>query len=66
MIGSTPAGMAMSLADNTYGGGDLMQRSAEEIDAIRRKRMNDAKSAGYSPAGQSLASSFGGILPGTS
>jgi hypothetical protein len=59
---STPAGAALNLLNNSYGGGDLMQRSADEIDEIRRKRMEEAKAAVYSPAGQALAVSFGGNL----
>ena len=65
MTTGTPAGMALSLMNNAYGGGDLMQRSAEEIEATRRKRMLEAKTAGYSPAGQALAVDFGAMsVPG--
>jgi hypothetical protein len=57
--------MALNLLGNSYGGGDLVQRSADEIDEIRRKRMDAAKAAGYSPAGQALAVDFGGMsVPG--
>lgn len=65
MTPSTPAGVALNLLSNSYGGSDLMQRSAEEIEENRRKRMQDAKAAGYSPAGQALAIDFGAMsVPG--
>jgi hypothetical protein len=59
MTPSTPAGMALNLMSNGYGGADLMQRSAEEIDENRRKRMQDAKAAGFSSAGRALAIDYG-------
>ncbi|MDH2353500.1 hypothetical protein QCM80_22970 [Bradyrhizobium sp. SSUT112] len=65
MTPSTPAGMALNLMSNAYGGSDLMQRSAAETDEIRRKRMQAAKTAGFSPAGQALAVDFGAMsVPG--
>jgi hypothetical protein len=67
MTTASPAGMALNLmgSNNSYGGSDLMQRSADEIDEIRRKRMGAATRAGYSPAGQALAVDFGSMsVPG--
>ena len=59
MIPSSPAGMALNLVNNAYGGGDLMQRTAEETEEVRRKRMQAARNAGYSPAGRALSIDFG-------
>ena len=66
MTTASPAGTALNLMGaNSYGGGDLMQRSADEIEEIRRKRLGAASSAGYSPAGKALAVDFGSMsVPG--
>ncbi|EIG56081.1 hypothetical protein [Bradyrhizobium sp. WSM1253] len=65
MITSTPAGVALNLMNNSYGGGDLMQRTADETAEVRRKRTQGAKAGGYSPAGQALAIDFGSMsVPG--
>lgn len=56
---ATPAGMALNLLSNSYGGSGLQQQVADETDEIRRKRLQQAKSAGFSPAGQALAIDYG-------
>ncbi|TQF28785.1 hypothetical protein [Bradyrhizobium sp. UNPA324] len=59
----SPAGSAALGAG--YGGSALQDQARGEIEEVRRKRMQAAKDAGYSPAGQALAIDFGAMsVPG--
>lgn len=61
MGGISPAGLAL----NGYGGGALQQQVDEESEAARRKRAQQARASGYSPAGQMLSVDYGNMsVPG--
>lgn len=61
MSGISPAGAAL----NGYGGGALQHQVDENSEALRRKRAQEARVAGYSPAGQMLALDYGSMsVPG--
>ena len=61
MMTLSPAGQALGWS-NGYGGDLLRTQAQDEIEETRKKRQQQAQQAGYSPAGQALAVSFGGSL----
>jgi hypothetical protein len=58
----SPAGSA---AFAGYGGSTLQDQARDETEEVRRKRMEAARGAGLSPAGQAFATDFGAMsVPG--
>ena len=55
----SPAGSA---AFSGYGGSTLQDQARDETEEVRRKKMQAARGAGLSPAGQSLAIDFPGAI----
>lgn len=63
MSGISPAGLTLG----GYGGGALQQQVGDQSEALRKKRAQEARVAGYSPAGQMLALAYGSMsVPGAS
>lgn len=61
--GISPAGLAL----NGYGGSGLQQQVDDNSEALRKKRAQEARVAGYSPAGQMLTLDYGAMsVPGAS
>jgi hypothetical protein len=52
----------VALGSNLGLGGNLAQQVSEETEDTRRRRIEAAKTAGYSPAGQAIAGSPAGAL----
>lgn len=50
----SPAGQALGWSAN-YGGDLLRTQAQDEAEDVRKKRMQQAQQAGYSPAGSVLA-----------